>query len=74
MRRHYPLLRLTPEAAGKLQHDYSHALACLERLRTELVALENQVSTEFGTQALQLLRTNARNAVLAKQLEQEIAA
>ena len=74
MKRHYPLLRLSPEAAGKLHHDHTRVLANLEQLRTELIALELQVSTEFGTQALLRLRANARNAVLAQQLKREIAA
>ncbi|MEK8080734.1 hypothetical protein [Pseudomonas sp. XK-1] len=74
MKRHYPLLRLSPEAAGKLQHDHTRALANLERLRNELTALELQVRTEFGPQILHLLRTNARNAALAQQLKREIAA
>lgn len=74
MKRHYPLLRLTPEAAGKLQHDHTRALARLAQMETELAELERQVSAQYGAEAYWLLRNNARNAALANQLQQEIAA
>lgn len=74
IKRHYPLLRLTPDAAGKLQHDHNRALARLAQMETELAELERQVRAQFGAEAYWQLRNNARNAALAEQLKQEIAA
>ena len=74
IKRHYPLLRLTPEAAGKLQHDHDRALARLAQMEIKLAELERQVRAQFGAEAYWLLRNNARNAALANQLQQEIAA
>lgn len=74
MNRTYPLLRLTPEVAGKLQHDYDRAAARLNQLETFQAELEHQIRSTLGTQTLWSLRTSARNAVLARQLASEIAA
>ena len=74
IRRHYPLLRISPDAAGKLQYDHTRALARLAQIETELAELERQVRAQFGAEAYWLLRNNARNAALAEQLKQEIAA
>lgn len=73
IRRHFPLLRLTPEAAGKLQHDHNRALAKLAQLEREHTELQHQIRALFGTETLWKLRTDARNAVLLADLKQEAA-
>lgn len=73
IRRHFPLLRLTPEAAGKLQHDYDRAITKLARLEREHTELQNQIRAQLGTETLWKLRTDARNAVLLVDLKQEAA-
>lgn len=74
MNRKYPLLRLNPEQAGRLQHEHTRAVARLESISAELKELENQVRTEYGTATLWRLRAAARNQVTLKQLKREIAA
>lgn len=74
MNRTHPLLRLTPEVAGKLQHDYDRAAARLKQLEIFHAELEHQIRSILGKQTLWSLRTSARNAVLARQLAAEIAA
>jgi len=74
IRRTYPLRRLSPEAAGKALHDLARATARIEQLQTEHNALQHAIRAELGTETLWRLQANARNAVLASQLQQEIAA
>lgn len=73
IRRNFPLLRLTPEAAGKLQHDHNRAIAKLSQLEREHTELQNQIRAQLGTETLWKLRTDARNAVLLVDLKQEAA-
>lgn len=70
----YPLLRLTPEKAGKLQHDFNRLQANHTQLQAELNALEQAVRNLYGSQAWLTLRNTARNQALATLLKQEIAA
>ncbi|WP_010490730.1 hypothetical protein [Pseudomonas sp. S9] len=74
MSRNYPLLRLSPDAAGRLQHEHTRAVARLETITAELKELENQVRTEYGAATLWRLRAAARNQVTLKQLKREVAA
>lgn len=74
MSRNYPLLRLSPDDAGRLQHEHTRAVARLETITAELKELENQVRTEYGTATLWRLRAAARNQVTLKQLKREVAA
>ncbi|MFI8736555.1 hypothetical protein ACIGKM_11640 [Ectopseudomonas toyotomiensis] len=73
IRRHFPLLRLTPEAAGKLQHDYDRAITKLAQLEREHTELQNQIRTQLGAETLWKLRTDTRNAVLLVDLKKEAA-
>jgi hypothetical protein len=74
MSRRQPLLRLTPEVAGKLQHDYNRTKAALNKLEAELAELERQVRAEFGPQTFLRLRNATRQAVKLTQLKKELAA
>ena len=71
MRRTYPLCRLSPEAAGKLQHDHqrlTHRLAEAERYAAEL---QRQIRNTLGTEGLWALQRAARNAITLQQLQEE---
>lgn len=74
MNRNYPLLRLNPDQAGKLQHDFNRLQATHAQLQAELAALEQAMRTLHGSQAWLNLRNTARNQAMAAQLKQEIAA
>lgn len=74
MNRHYPLLRLTPDQAGKLQHDFNRLQSSHAQLQAELAALEQAMRTLYGSQAWLTLRNTARNQAQAELLQQEIAA
>ncbi|WP_339079657.1 hypothetical protein [Pseudomonas sp. TMP9] len=73
MRRNYPLLRLTPEQAGKLLHDFDRLQAKHIQLQAERVALEQALSSLHGHEALVALRNIARNQAKAALLKEEIA-
>lgn len=74
MNRNYPLLRLSPDQAGKLQHDFARLQATHIQLQTELAALEKAMRDLYGSQAWLTLRNTARNQAQALLLQQEIAA
>ena len=74
MSRRHPLLRLTPEAAGQLQHDYDRTKATLNTLEAELAELERQVRTEFGPQTFMRLRNATRQALKLTQVKKELVA
>ena len=74
MSRNYPLLRLTPDQAGQLQHAHNRLQASHAQLQAERAALEHALRAAYGSQAFLKLRNTARNAALAEQLKQEIAA
>lgn len=69
MNRNYPLLRLTPDQAGKLQHDFNRLQANHTELKAQLAALEQGMRDLYGSQAFL-----ARNQAQAALLKQEIAA
>lgn len=73
MRRNFPLLRLTPEAAGKLQHEHNRSITKLAALQREHIELQNQIRAQFGNEALWELREATRNALLLTDLRQEAA-
>jgi hypothetical protein len=74
MNRNYPLLRLAPDQAGKLQHDFNRLQANHAQLQAELAALEQAMRTLHGSHAWLTLRNTARNQAKAALLQQEIAA
>lgn len=74
MKRNYPLLRLSPDQAGQLQHDHNRLQASHTQTKAELAALEQALRTTYGSEALLTLRNTARNQATAEQLKQEIAA
>lgn len=74
MNRNYPLLRLTPDQAGKLQHDFNRLQANHTELKAQLIALEQGMRDLYGSQAFLAMRNQARNQAQAELLKQEIAA
>ena len=74
MKRNYPLLRLTPEAAGKLQHDFDRASTQLNELKSLHIEFENQIRKALGAELLWSFRKAARNTIRARQLASEIRA
>jgi hypothetical protein len=74
MNRNYPLLRLNPDQAGKLQHDFNRLQANHTELKAQLAALEQAMRDLYGSQAFLALRNHARNQAQAALLKQEIAA
>ncbi|SDJ60024.1 hypothetical protein [Pseudomonas indica] len=71
MRRTFPLLRLSPEAAGQLQHDHQRAIQKLHALELEHAEFVRQVRALIGASALWQLQTATRNAVLLDALKKE---
>ncbi|MER0040575.1 hypothetical protein [Pseudomonas sp. MGal98] len=74
MKRNYPPLRLTPQVAGKLQHDFDRISAQFNELKTLHVEFENQIRQALGADSLWSFRKAARNTILARQLASEIRA
>ena len=74
MKRNYPLLRLTPEAAGELQHNYDRNKAALDKLEAYLAELEQQIRADLGSQAYMRLRSATQRALALTQLKKEVAA
>lgn len=74
MNRNYPLLRLTPDQAGQLQHAFNRLQANHTQLQAELAALEHALRALYGAQAFLNLRNTARNQAKAALLKQETAA
>ncbi|AVO51242.1 hypothetical protein [Ectopseudomonas mendocina] len=72
--RTYPLRRLSPEAGGKLEHDHQRTTSKLAALQREHAELQNQIRTQYGTEALWQLREATRNALLLADIKQEAAA
>lgn len=74
MRRTYPLCRLTPEAAGKLQHDNQRLTHRLDQAKRYAAALHQEIRAAHGTEALWALQHAARNAITLQQLQEELSA
>lgn len=74
MRLNFPLLRLDPVAAGRLQRDHDRAvrkLAAAERLNA---ALQARLRADLGTEALWQIQREIREQLLLEDLLKERAA
>ncbi|NVZ62030.1 hypothetical protein [Pseudomonas gingeri] len=73
MKRPIPLLRLTPEAAGKLQQQHAKATAELSALTRHRKEFDRQLKDLIGYEALRKLHKDTTNALLLADLVKEAA-
>ena len=68
------LIRLSPEAAGRLQREHAAAVACAREQERYLAEFTRCVRGALGTEALWQLQAEARNATALAELQQEVSA
>lgn len=73
MNRPIPMLRLTPQAAGELQQQYTKATTELMELTRYRKEFERQLATLIGTDTLRKLHKDTKNALLLADLVKEAA-
>ena len=73
MSRPIPLLRLTPEAAGSLQHQHTKALTELRELTRFRKEFDRQLGVLIGSNVLRKLHKDTKNALLLADLTKEAA-
>ncbi|MCY1294354.1 hypothetical protein D9M70_436460 [compost metagenome] len=74
MRRTYPLLRLSPEAAGILQRDHDRATKKLKELERYQAEFLRRLRVALGIEAVWALQRQTRNALLLQDLQKEAPA
>lgn len=74
MRRNFPLLRLDPEAAGRLQRDHNRATKKLAEAERFNAALQARIRRDLGTEALWAMQREIRQQLLLEDLVKERAA
>lgn len=74
MRRNFPLLRLDPEAAGRLQRDHDRATKKLAEAERFSAALQARIRRDLGTEALWAMQREIRQQLLLEDLVKERAA
>lgn len=74
MRRNFPLLRLDPEAAGRLQHNHDRAIKKLSEAERFSAALQARIRRDLGTEALWAMQREIRQQLLLEDLVKERAA
>lgn len=74
MRRNFPLLRLDPEAAGRLQHDHNRATKKLRAAERFNAALQARIRKDLGIEALWKMQREIRDQLLLEDLVKERAA
>ena len=73
MSRPIPLLRLTPEAAGSLQHQHTKSLNELRELTRFRKEFDRQLGALIGNDALRKLHKDTKSALLLADLTKEAA-
>jgi len=68
------LIRLSPEAAGRLMRRHSVAEALLIEQQRYLTEFTRRVRETLGTEALWQLQADTRNAIALAELQQEVSA
>lgn len=68
-----PMLRLTPEAAGKLHQQYTKATTELQELTRFRKELDRQLTVLIGNDAVRKLHKDTKNALLLADLVKEAA-
>lgn len=73
MKRPIPLLRLTPQAAGKLQQEFTKVLTELQELSRFRKEFDRQLVALIGADTVRQLHKNTKNALLLADLVKEAA-
>lgn len=68
------LIRLSPEAAGRLHREHAAAVTHAREQERYLAEFTRRVRTAIGTEALWQLQAEARNAIALAELQQEVSA
>lgn len=73
MSRLTPMLRLTPQAAGTLQQQFTEATTELQEVTRFRKEFDRQLATLIGYEALRKLNKDTKNALLLADLVKEAA-
>lgn len=73
MNRRIPMVRLTPQAAGELQRQYTKATNELQDLTRFRKEFDRQLTALIGNDALRKLTKDTKNALLLTDLVKEAA-
>ncbi|BBN53951.1 hypothetical protein TRE132_20760 [Pseudomonas chlororaphis subsp. aurantiaca] len=73
MKRPIPLLRLSPEAAGNLQQEFTKVLTELQELSRFRKEFDRQLAKLIGADALRQLHKNTKHSLLLADLVKEAA-
>ncbi|AZC37083.1 hypothetical protein [Pseudomonas chlororaphis] len=73
MKHPIPLLRLTPQAAGKLQQEFIKVLTELQELSRFCKEFDRQLTERIGADAVRKLHKDTKNTLLLADLVKEAA-
>ncbi|AZC49671.1 hypothetical protein [Pseudomonas chlororaphis] len=73
MKHPIPLLRLTPQAAGKLQQEFTKVLTALQELSRFRKEFDRQLAERIGADAVRQLHKDTKHSLLLADLVKEAA-